>query len=525
MVNIFPLFLKKKNAPTNITCFFKKMQNIRKNRFPKDESKNVRISASRLKSLPKPLPAKNRNGNEVGWHLVEGYLNKENAGHILQLFVQRDPKADPIIDLVIVNEVHNVFPLCFTRPLFFFKSKTLKYNAKREHGQTNIPKNNKTHMRITQMDRAKERDKMYLCYKTRDRKHFESKHEIFLNPQILDRYPDKEYPEFPLSESFAMFCFPRGIEIVPGKLKTNSMSASSSLINVNTLKEKISSKTKQFIHSLSKEKKFSFVFFDSICKFYYSVPLCICIYISKKRKLRSSCFDCASFDSSSVGKAHSNNNLAKTAPMDIYTSRQHTFVLSNDQNDRMYGACVIFYEEHPRTPVFLNHVYRVSCSPANNVPLERYVSHFVHNVPLPLSGHPGVIYQLGVKTIQFCLSHEYDLPTLNFSLQILFRCLSIDDVITLIGLVLMERKIVLVSKHYHIITPVAEAIRALIFPFQWKYTLLHFRYQFVCEHHVWDNTLVIPVLPEKLKVCLEAVVPFVVGIHRSFYDEVFLADD
>ncbi|ETO08851.1 hypothetical protein RFI_28534 [Reticulomyxa filosa] len=189
------------------------------------------------------------------------------------------------------------------------------------------------------------------------------------------------------------------------------------------------------------------------------------------------------------------------------------------------GLCVLsHYPFFNGFSVFLNHIYRVSCSPANSVPLEKYVSHFVHNVPLPLAGHPGVIYRLGLNNIKFCLSHEFDLPTLNFSLQILFRCLEIEDVITLFGLVLMERKIVLVSKHYHIITPVAEAIRALIYPFQWKYTcLVAFFFFFFLQNAMFR--FFIPVLPEKLKAYLEAIVPFIVGMHRSFYDEVFLADD
>ncbi|ETO20272.1 hypothetical protein RFI_16945, partial [Reticulomyxa filosa] len=73
---------------------------------------------------------------------------------------------------------------------------------------------------------TEDREEMYLCYKTRDRKHFQAKHDMFFNPQILDRYPTKDYPEFPLNQSFAMFCFPRGIEIVPGKSIAQNKSTS-----------------------------------------------------------------------------------------------------------------------------------------------------------------------------------------------------------------------------------------------------------------------------------------------------------
>ena len=156
--------------------------------------------------------------------------------------------------------------------------------------------------------------------------------------------------------------------------------------------------------------------------------------------------------------------------------------------------------------IFLDTIYRISNSPQNDVPLERYISHFFHSVPLPLVGHPGVIYNIGTKKLNFKLSPQYCLPTLGFSLSVIFRCLSVDDVITLISLMLLERQIVLVSKYYNLITPVAEAMRTLIWPFQYKYTF-------------------IPVLPESMAGFLEAPVPFVVGMHRSFHDELFLANN
>ena len=59
---------------------------------------------------------------------------------------------------------------------------------------------------------------MYLYYKTRARTHFHTKQNEFFEPQMLDRYPRTDYNEFTISQDiFGLFCFPRGMEIVPGR--------------------------------------------------------------------------------------------------------------------------------------------------------------------------------------------------------------------------------------------------------------------------------------------------------------------
>ena len=231
-----------------------------------------------------------------------------------------------------------------------------------------------------------------------------------------------------------------------------------------------------------------------------------------------------------------NDVLSQTDLLTISESQQHTFVLSSDVGTRIYGACVIFYEEIDNDDdcgiynrystiylpkaicvlshypfyngfcLFLNHVYCISMSPANRIPLEKYISHFFHLVPLPLCGHPGVKYSIGTKQHIFKLNAKYNLKNISFPLKYLFKCLDIDDIITLIGLILLERQIILYSNTYSLITPCAEALRILLWPFEYQYSF-------------------IPVLPQSMSHFLEAPVPFIFGIHRSFHDKVFLQND
>merc|ERR1719319_26288 len=72
----------------------------------------------------------------------------------------------------------------------------------------------------------------------------------------------------------------------------------------------------------------------------------------------------------------------------------------------------------------------------------------------------------------------------------------------------MERKVVLTSRHYSIFTPVAEAIRGLMYPFPWP------------AHYAF-----VPVLPLEMKDLLHAPTPFLYGLHRSFLTEVRLEED
>jgi len=44
---------------------------------------------------------------------------------------------------------------------------------------------------------------------------------------------------------------------------------------------------------------------------------------------------------------------------------------------------------------------------------QKYVSHFIHEVPSPLRGHPGVRYSIGTEEILFQLAPKYSLPNLG----------------------------------------------------------------------------------------------------------------
>ena len=61
----------------------------------------------------------------------------------------------------------------------------------------------------------------------------------------------------------------------------------------------------------------------------------------------------------------------------------------------------------------------------------------------------------------------------------------------------MEQRVLLHTTHYGRLTPVCEALQALLFPFYWQ--------------HVY-----VPLLPLQFLEYLQAPVPFIMGVHTDF---------
>ncbi|KAE9029333.1 hypothetical protein PR003_g10907 [Phytophthora rubi] len=84
----------------------------------------------------------------------------------------------------------------------------------------------------------------------------------------------------------------------------------------------------------------------------------------------------------------------------------------------------------------------------------------------------------------------------DYCFQMLFQCLSLKNVIYIVNCLLLEQRVLVHSNHEGLLTPICEALCALLFPFSWR--------------HVF-----IPFLPVKLIEYLQAPVPYFIGIQTS----------
>lgn len=139
------------------------------------------------------------------------------------------------------------------------------------------------------------------------------------------------------------------------------------------------------------------------------------------------------------------------------------------------------------------------------VPIERYISNFMYEVPVPPPGQRSVQFSI-LNNITLKRPPENALPILDVPLRVLFTCLSHENVLALITSVLLEKKIVIYSSQISLLTIVTESIRALIFPFSLQ-----------CVY--------IPVLPDYLQELTAAPVPIILGMHTSVLNDRIYFED
>ncbi|ETO36146.1 hypothetical protein RFI_00920, partial [Reticulomyxa filosa] len=207
-----------------------------------------------------------------------------------------------------------------------------------------------------------------------------------------------------------------------------------------------------------------------------------------------------------------------------------TFVWTPASGDRIFGACLRFFEPvpihvvkedffffffymqryyapkciclisyHPFIEayrIFLTELYRLSLTPSN-VPIERYLCNFFLETPLPPRGYFSVRYRIGDKALRIARPPQNN-PLIEqpLSTQLLFELFDLDTLLHIYTAMLLEKKILLLSTQYSILTLVAEMLCSLLYPFDWPHAF-------------------IPLLPEDFLAFLKAPTVFLIGTHTS----------
>ncbi|NXL54298.1 DEN4B protein, partial [Podilymbus podiceps] len=149
---------------------------------------------------------------------------------------------------------------------------------------------------------------------------------------------------------------------------------------------------------------------------------------------------------------------------------------------------------------FLMFIYRYSISGPHVLPLETHISHFMHNVPFPSPQRPRILVQMSpYDNLLLCRPVSSPLPLSGASFLTLLQNLGPENAVALLVAVLTEQKLLIHSLRPDVLTSVGEALVAMIFPLRWQ-----------CPY--------IPLCPLALADVLCAPVPFIVGIHSSYFD-------
>ncbi|CAH2049264.1 unnamed protein product, partial [Iphiclides podalirius] len=220
-----------------------------------------------------------------------------------------------------------------------------------------------------------------------------------------------------------------------------------------------------------------------------------------------------------------------------------TFVLTvADATDKVYGSAVTFYEEYPHEQLSAwqqeqlgwregatqathsVHVIKCICLLSRwpfsdtferwllyildmswsdeplNVPIERYVTHLLEEVPFP---EPRILLQLSAtrahERVIVTRRDEQPLVRSGAGFRQLLLNLGPDNCLLLLALAITEQKILIHSLRPDTLTAVSEAVSSLLFPFKWQ-----------CPY--------IPLCPLGLAEVLHAPLPYLIGVDSRFFD-------
>lgn len=190
-------------------------------------------------------------------------------------------------------------------------------------------------------------------------------------------------------------------------------------------------------------------------------------------------------------------------PLDPMTVDDIIIRIETEKPKKMFNSTSTVYV--PKAVVLLSHYpffhlfstalkqfYRISLV-ASPLPLERVITNFVHEVPLPPQGRVEVV--IGIADVMFQLRRPppNQLPMVDFSYRPLFMCISIDNVLTIFRCMILEVSVCFTSSQLSILTAVQEAFLSFLFPFSWQ-------------------GIYIPVIESSMLNILDAPVPFIVGV-------------
>lgn len=95
----------------------------------------------------------------------------------------------------------------------------------------------------------------------------------------------------------------------------------------------------------------------------------------------------------------------------------------------------------------------------------------------------------------------------DYNLRVLFRVLSIDNLLKVLSFILMEKKLIFLSDKYYLLSNVIHGLLNLMLPFEWNFTC-------------------IPILPRTHDSLIHAIFPFIIGLCLDLDNrEIFTNND
>ncbi len=144
----------------------------------------------------------------------------------------------------------------------------------------------------------------------------------------------------------------------------------------------------------------------------------------------------------------------------------------------------------------------------NQEDINKLLIHLMFELPSPLP-NKKILFYIPYKTNPIELSeYNKENPPSNYCLKSIIDLFSIENIIVIFNLILMEQKLIFVGTDYRMLSDITQGFLHLIYPF------------------VWINTYV-PVVSEEMLKYLQSFMPFIMGVEESLMNKAknFLDDE
>ncbi|CAD5218783.1 unnamed protein product [Bursaphelenchus okinawaensis] len=292
---------------------------------------------------------------------------------------------------------------------------------------------------------------VYVCYK----KAQSSSKRISYKPAILDCYPKVEDITNSIAQNVSMFCLPMGAVI---ESWAKGCSEPEKMFSTCVLTDEMGNK-----------------FYGASLTFYEK-------YTNELTETQLEKLELSSMipEEESVEGQNSVSTEAK-----YYSSK---------------AICIVsrypFFEAFRKFLFFVNGMSR---SGSYKLPIERYISHLMLEVPFPSPLRPRVLVQLNNELVPFESHDDSQVPLSGATFVESLRYLGVESILYAMLLALLEQKILVHSLRPWLLTSVSETLCAMMFPFHWQ-----------CPY--------IPQCPLDLAGVLHAPLPFIAGVHSRYFD-------
>lgn len=325
---------------------------------------------------------------------------------------------------------------------------------------------------------------VFLCYK----KTLLSPKSLSFTPHIISRFPLQDYANFPLPDTVPLFCLPAGanIELRPTNVPLPRPTASTFVLTSDSAQK----------------------IYGSALSFYEPFDESLLTEDQKSRLglvTRPASEDDPNHDDDDNSNDHDisgHNNQATFAIKSICILSRWPFFVCFEKFMQFLHKLVFNPNYCTNNPVSPTH--------KSNVPLEHHISHFLLDVSFPTPQRPTVLVQLMPGTDETLTisqpSSRLPVPLTGASFIQFLTLLGVENTMNVLLFGLCEQKILLHSLHPWLLTGVAEAITAMLFPFHWQ-----------CPY--------VPLCPLSLHGILNAPLPYIVGIDSRCFDTFTPPDD